>query len=873
MGNSGSVYELSILLSLQDRASVGLDKFEKKLHGLGGTTAKYAGTLGHLSKLHNEVFDPIARVSSVWKNRIDSLEDYTDAYMRLLRAQGKFEAINLSPSDNAKAFDAVRKNVQSLGGLSLTDTTTAITTLHTALGSLDEAIEALPLATKYEFGFKAKFGDQYSTEEIEKQTDAAFRFLEVTGKVAKGRAEMEKYFNVMVQMQTARAGKVSPTELFDFARMGSPAAQGLSVEGLRHMQSVLMELKGAGAGTALLSGYRAMVTGVTPQYAAEEFSRLGLVDKNKVQFGKAQKIKRILPGGNKLAEPFMRDPLEAADMLMGAMKTHGINTADDNAVRAELGLLFQKSTAFRMMSLLTTQRNQVLKESGLAEKSTGVDELNKQALDSAQGKLEQYKASVENFRAGVGKPLVEVGTQLATKALPFFQWMSDHPNWSLGLIVGGKALGGIAETATILGTSKLFSFFSNSDKGARGLGDSLVVAEKRTIGFTSAWQKSTPVVSDAIKSTESKLSGLKGKLTSLTSSPFTVALKLTVAGMALEKLLELKDEYDKREADRRDFAKSSGESFADYKSRQRSNRLLGIDTSGDDSRGLAQKAVEAINRKQELESALMPEKFGGFWGHAWTADRPYGSRWNVFNTFDPDKAGGIFRHVAPMLDDPKVMRQAFAQLGKLGLTPQATPDLYKSLQKEFPVGFSKAWQEYQKEIEGLRQPTQQATEGFQNLSQQLIPTNQYFGQLQSQLFPLPSSFSNLGGAATSLTDSFNNSASRLNNVPLPSGGVQPSPTPTPAPIPSLNLLGKNTFEYPPSKLNTSALNAGLARGLMKGGDTHVHITYSPKLEIKGDGSSPQQFAALLEEHAHQLTNIVEARLSNRIDRYRERGEG
>jgi hypothetical protein len=76
------------------------------------------------------------------------------------------------------------------------------------------------------------------------------------------------------------------------------------------------------------------------QSAAAEFMRLGLVDPAKVEYGKAQRIKKLMPGANKLGALMQEDPLKAADALMEAMrkplKGKPIDTNNADKVREEL---------------------------------------------------------------------------------------------------------------------------------------------------------------------------------------------------------------------------------------------------------------------------------------------------------------------------------------------------------------------------------------------------------------------------------------------------------------------------------------------------------------------------------------------------------
>src|SRR6185503_16298458 len=145
----------------------------------------------------------------------------------------------------------------------------------------------------------------FSAEELESQIQNAMKYLEVTGSVAKGRVDMEHRFNVIAQMMAATGGRVRPSELLTMARRGGPALQGLSVEGLRNLSAAVQELGGSGTGTSLMSLYQAIIAGVMKQSAATEFQRLGLLDPKKIEFGRAQRIKRLMPGANKLGALLM----------------------------------------------------------------------------------------------------------------------------------------------------------------------------------------------------------------------------------------------------------------------------------------------------------------------------------------------------------------------------------------------------------------------------------------------------------------------------------------------------------------------------------------------------------------------------------------
>lgn len=180
-------------------------KEQDELDKLLNKKQKSKSYIDRLANINDKVLEPATQVKNVWKEQIDSLRQYTDETKKLYLAQSKFKLINLSESENKRAFEAVSEVVRKFGTVTQTEGIETLTDLHTAIGNIDHAIEALPTASKYRFSMKTLFGDKFSDSEIEEQIQNAFKFLEVTGKVAKGREEMERSFNVLTQMTNATA--------------------------------------------------------------------------------------------------------------------------------------------------------------------------------------------------------------------------------------------------------------------------------------------------------------------------------------------------------------------------------------------------------------------------------------------------------------------------------------------------------------------------------------------------------------------------------------------------------------------------------------------------------------------------------------------
>lgn len=352
----------------------------------------------------------------------------------------------------------MKKTVGEIRGLTLTGATETLLDLHTAFGDLGHAIEALPQASKFRVGFQTLFGERFSSEELEQQIQSAFKYLEVTGSVAKGREEMDRRFNVIAQLMASTGGRVRPSELLTMARRGGPALQGLSIQGLRNLSAPIQELSGTGVGTSLMSMYQSIIGGVMKQSAAAEFQRLGLLDPKKIEYGRAQRIKKLQPGANKLGALLMEDPLKAADALIEAMRKPlrgaPIDTTNANKVREEIAILFGNRTAQRLMSILTTQRGLVLTHTKTSEIAKDIQKVFDQALDTPAGKIRAFDA-LENLRAEMGGPLLNALGNVARGITPFMRFIGEHAQLALTVALTFKLAAGLQAVAAVLQTTGL----------------------------------------------------------------------------------------------------------------------------------------------------------------------------------------------------------------------------------------------------------------------------------------------------------------------------------------------------------------------------------------------------------------------------------
>jgi hypothetical protein len=462
------------------------------------------GFSGRMERLDN-LYQGGRQIAGIWREQADSLRPYVDAALRLSQAQQKFMALNLGDADNARAFAAVRKTVSQVKGVSLAETHETLTDLHSALGNLDHALEALPLASKYRFSFETLYGDKFSPEQIEKNIQGSFKFLEMIGAMRatgapdalgkraytdEDRKRTEAYFNRMTQMSAAMGGRVTPTEMLAMAKTGGTALQGLTVEGLTHLTGPIQEISGTRTGTALQSMFQAVVGGTMPQNYIENWRKLGLVNEKLVEFNKSGIPKRLEPGAITIGGLLQKDPLQFADALREAMQKHGINVSKPEDVTKELTGLFGRTTSRELASLLINQRDRIVKDTGIVENTKGIEALNKQALDSPMGKFIQYQKGMEDFRAEIGQGLLPMLTKMAEVVTPIARFFAEHEEvakYAAALLLVSKVGGGLVQTFSALNSIRsMFGGMRNVETEAEEAAGAISKTERAALGLSRA---------------------------------------------------------------------------------------------------------------------------------------------------------------------------------------------------------------------------------------------------------------------------------------------------------------------------------------------------------------------------------------------------
>jgi hypothetical protein len=692
---SKEIFELEILVRLNDQASRGMKSLFTEIRAGDSTLKRQAGLWRDFDRARR-AYDGGRMVVDIWKREIESLSKYTDAAMKVQAVQQRLFTLNLSPKENEHALAGINDVVKNLRGMQIDEVTESFLDLHSALGSVEHALDFLPTASKYRFNMKSLFGEKFSKEEIESQILGAFKFMEQTGvmratggKDAQGRRmfteedkrRAEEYFDVISKITAGTAGRITGSTLLPLAGRGGISMMGMSPKGLMNLGFLINEMGGPQTGTALMSLWSKMTGGQMTNAALQNLIRVvgrENIDTNKIKFNKHHPgiPEKAEAGFFKQAHLLQEDPGAFADFMAGALKKNkgldpdkmGAKEFEQKATEAIFAITRQR-TAANMLAKMIVMRDHIRKDFDIFSQAKGVDPQYAQSLDSITGRINELKATRENFHAAVGNNLLGIEGSLLASYTPALKAMSDffmqHPEAAKMagiLLLTGKGVSGLAQTLIALRFAGLIG----------GLGEASTAAE----------------------AARGRVGILNGALRGLPAS-IQIAIAIPLIAWTVTKVVELVTELKNLQEARDNLINASkgGEQSYDRLKEEFGNQ--GKQLPPQIVKSEATGSFASLNEGQILDKWLGKVKGDNdSWIANWFNNFIPGSNaqypYNPHRIEDTDKA---FHERAGSLKNPEVMREFIRmmterysdkdKLGQvLGRAQHAWPDSFKDAQQQ-----------------------------------------------------------------------------------------------------------------------------------------------------------------------------------------------
>ncbi len=420
---TSSVAAMESLAPASNAAAVGLQNTTRSLDGVAGSAGRARDSIRGLVEAYGAL-----KIAQGLGSSIRAGSDYQATQTRLsnLIVPGANVAINQAANQAARAVPQMSREQTLSMGIDLVNAT----------GSVEHAVAMLKPFAQAIFNMKmAMPTGKRLTESDMLSVAKALEQRGVTMDPAKMQTELD-YFSKII---AATQGRVGPQQLLGNINY-SKGGLGLTMEDkFLPIFASLIERQGTGngghggqVGTALTSLQQAIVGGVIKQSALIDWSKMGLLDPNKLVFTSTGSLKGVQAGGVAGSSLFMKNPYEwVQQYLVPALKKAGVNTADATSVNEHLAHLFGNRNAANIASIMATQQPLLNKDAAIINESRNNQQQYDANVKTAKANFMQFHAALENLSIAIGTSVIPQVTKLTNAISSLIEKVSEflrvHP--------------------------------------------------------------------------------------------------------------------------------------------------------------------------------------------------------------------------------------------------------------------------------------------------------------------------------------------------------------------------------------------------------------------------------------------------------------
>ena len=363
----------------------------------------------------------------------------------------KFSSLGFGDATNSQAIQFA-KGMNTIG-TSARDNMSIVGDAMAVFKDLNEAKMVAPLMAKMKFANEVIFGAD--SGDRDKKLMDMMKVAEFRGGT-KSPEEFARQVNFAQQAIAGSRNRVDPSAMLQALKTGGVALSRRSNEAFYlGAEPLLQEFSGSRYGTAAMSIYQNLVQSRGTITAQQELYRLGLLDKDKVQFNQLGKLKKALPGafsGSAVLEGEGELAL-LEKVLLPAFAKNGITS--EKGVLRELGMILGNRTGSSLMSRIYQQREKLHMQTDANYHAENLDQASARASGTLAGKevdLHKKWATLMNELGTTILPLairaVEGLTGVLKSAISFAK---EYPSLTKGLTVAFGVLAGVVAGVVAVG--------------------------------------------------------------------------------------------------------------------------------------------------------------------------------------------------------------------------------------------------------------------------------------------------------------------------------------------------------------------------------------------------------------------------------------
>lgn len=358
---------------------------------------------------------------------------------------------------------------------------------------LHHAEFAAPIMAKMKFANEAVFGKEGGGANERKFMDM-LKVIEFRG----GLSSQQEFSTQSDYVQKVIAGsrnRVDASQLLAALKTGGVALSQRSNEAFYlGSEPLIQEFGGQRYGTGAMSIYQNLVQSRGTITAQQELYRLGLLDKDRVQFNQLGQLKKALPGAFKGSEILEKQGELALlnQVLLPAFAAKGI-TSDEDIIR-ELGMIIGNRTGSGLMSRIYQQRHTIAMQSDANKNALGINQLADKANQTLEGKELDLHAKWRDVLKELGTAVLPIAIKAVEGLTSVFKGVTafarEFPLLTKGLVIAFGVLAGlVAVGGTIMLAKSAFGALGLALSAGGGLATMLNAAASSVGGLGAALGK------------------------------------------------------------------------------------------------------------------------------------------------------------------------------------------------------------------------------------------------------------------------------------------------------------------------------------------------------------------------------------------------
>lgn len=379
-------------------------------------------------------------------------------------------------------------------GTSATENLALVSDAMAVFKDLHHAEFAAPIMAKMKFANEAVFGKEGGGANERKFMDM-LKVIEFRGGLS-SQQEFSTQSDFVQKVISGSRNRVDAGQLLAALKTGGVALSQRSNESFYlGSEPLIQEFGGQRYGTGAMSIYQNLVQARGTITAQQELYRLGLLDKDKVQFNQMGQLKKALPGAFKGSDILEKEGELALlnKVLLPAFAAKGIT--GDEAIIREMGMIIGNRTGSGLMARIYQQRGTIAMQSEANKNALGINGLASTAEKTLAGQEIALHAKWRDVLKELGTAVLPIAIKAVQGLTTVLQSVTNFAKQFPTLTKGFVILFGVISAAVAVGGVVMVAgaAFTALGTALSLVGGSVVIAALGTV-FTALGAISLPVL-------------------------------------------------------------------------------------------------------------------------------------------------------------------------------------------------------------------------------------------------------------------------------------------------------------------------------------------------------------------------------------------